>query len=332
MTRKLTAVYGGAFDPPHQGHIALIAGLLLRDDVDEVWLLPVHQHVFDKKMTAFEIRCQWLSACIERLGWQERASVCRVERELAGPSRTFETLNELSRRYPSRSFCFAMGADNLAVADHWYRFDELTHAYPLIVFGRHGYEKVLSEYAHHDWCMVEYTLPHVASSEVKRALRYEPQDCLDIPSPIRRSGLGPFSCRMKPVDEHAITVRIMGGGRVGRSLERSFSSRGVNLRVWCRSEETLNGHLSRHPLTDDVIILAVSDGAIQTVASELMPYINDHTILLHCSGATPPVALDPLPADRSGLLHPIMAVADKSSDLTGRVWGLLGERGNDEEV
>ena len=49
MTRKLTAVYGGAFDPPHQGHIALIAGLLLRDDVEEVWLLPVHQHVFDKR-------------------------------------------------------------------------------------------------------------------------------------------------------------------------------------------------------------------------------------------------------------------------------------------
>ena len=51
-----------------------------------------------------------------------------------------------------------MGADNLAVADHWYRFfDDLTQAYPLIVFGRHGYEQVLSEYAHHDWCTVEYT-------------------------------------------------------------------------------------------------------------------------------------------------------------------------------
>ena len=87
----------------------------------------------------------------------------------------------------------------------------------------------------------------------------------------------------------------MGGGRVGRSLERSLASRGVNLRAWCRSEETLKGHLSRYPLTDEVIILAVSDGAIQTVASKLVPYINDRTILLHCSGATPPVALDPLP-------------------------------------
>lgn len=34
------ALYGGAFDPPHIGHIQLINSLSTVPGIDEVWLLP----------------------------------------------------------------------------------------------------------------------------------------------------------------------------------------------------------------------------------------------------------------------------------------------------
>ena len=34
------ALYGGAFDPPHIGHLELINSLTKVQGIDEVWLLP----------------------------------------------------------------------------------------------------------------------------------------------------------------------------------------------------------------------------------------------------------------------------------------------------
>ena len=34
------ALYGGAFDPPHIGHIKLIRSLVDVKGIDEVWLMP----------------------------------------------------------------------------------------------------------------------------------------------------------------------------------------------------------------------------------------------------------------------------------------------------
>ena len=43
------ALYGGAFDPPHIGHIRLIHSLVDVKGVDEVWLMPCGDRE-DKKL------------------------------------------------------------------------------------------------------------------------------------------------------------------------------------------------------------------------------------------------------------------------------------------
>ncbi len=37
---KTIALYGGAFDPPHKGHLAIIKNLNSLDFINEIWLLP----------------------------------------------------------------------------------------------------------------------------------------------------------------------------------------------------------------------------------------------------------------------------------------------------
>ena len=43
------ALYGGAFDPPHIGHLSLIHSLFKTKGVDEIWLLPCGDRE-DKKL------------------------------------------------------------------------------------------------------------------------------------------------------------------------------------------------------------------------------------------------------------------------------------------
>jgi len=37
---KNIAIYGGAFDPPHLGHLKLIDYLISHEKIDEIWLMP----------------------------------------------------------------------------------------------------------------------------------------------------------------------------------------------------------------------------------------------------------------------------------------------------
>ena len=43
------ALYGGAFDPPHIGHLNLVSALSKVPQIDEVWLLPCGDRT-DKKL------------------------------------------------------------------------------------------------------------------------------------------------------------------------------------------------------------------------------------------------------------------------------------------
>ena len=49
MTR--VALFGGSFNPPHVAHELVALYVLETQPVDELWLLPVYQHVFDEKIT-----------------------------------------------------------------------------------------------------------------------------------------------------------------------------------------------------------------------------------------------------------------------------------------
>jgi len=54
------ALFGGSFNPPHEGHREIVRRLARRKSIDEVWVLPVWRHPFRKKLPSFKKR---LSMC-----------------------------------------------------------------------------------------------------------------------------------------------------------------------------------------------------------------------------------------------------------------------------
>ena len=50
------ALYGGAFDPPHIGHLQLISSLSKVPGIDEVWLLPSGDRTDKKLLLAMQKR------------------------------------------------------------------------------------------------------------------------------------------------------------------------------------------------------------------------------------------------------------------------------------
>lgn len=139
--RKRVGIFGGSFDPVHAGHIHL-AGLA-RDaaGLDEVRFLPcrISPHKTDRPPTPGERRVRWLRAATSGLPW---AAIDETELETEGPSYSYKTLQDLSRRFPENEWFWIMGGDQWDALPTWAEPEVLAKLATFIVLARDG-RKVL---------------------------------------------------------------------------------------------------------------------------------------------------------------------------------------------
>ena len=135
------ALYGGAFDPPHIGHLQLIHSLAKVPGIDEVWLLPSGDRTDKKLLLPMQKRLH----LIKHL-FQDNSSVVISEDEIemsklkGGMIETYDLLGALSKKYQQRRFHFVVGGDVLHTLHTWGNWQELRDEYPFIIFHRKGYE------------------------------------------------------------------------------------------------------------------------------------------------------------------------------------------------
>ena len=133
--RIRTVVFGGNFDPVHNGHIALAREIVGRGIAGEVWfmLTPQNPHKQDCRLTDENVRLRMLQMA---LGDEPRFVACDFEFSLPRPSYTLNTLNALEEAYPDREFVLLVGADNWEKFDKWYKGDEIVERFGLVVYPR----------------------------------------------------------------------------------------------------------------------------------------------------------------------------------------------------
>ena len=130
-----TAYFGGSFDPPHNGHLAMARAVLERGLVAEVWLspalLPPHK---EGVATPFADRLRMVELAVAGM---PGVTPCGVERELGiSPSYTYEVLTALRYCHPEREFSLLIGGDMLDSFYLWYRAEELADEFNIISFPR----------------------------------------------------------------------------------------------------------------------------------------------------------------------------------------------------
>ena len=164
------ALFGGSFDPPHVGHQLAALYVLETFPVDELWLVPVFRHAFDKRLLPYQHRvamCQLLSHSLGPL-----VQVSTVEEELGGPSYTLHMVRRLREKFPGAEFSLVIGSDLLTERERWFGWSELSETLPFLVLQRSGTESPprsasSSSDIHHQ---EELRLPAVSSTRVRAAL------------------------------------------------------------------------------------------------------------------------------------------------------------------
>ena len=129
------AIFGGSFDPIHNGHLSLAREALRCGLAGEVWFMvsPQNPH---KQSCALTDEAQRLEMVKLAVGGEEGLVACDFEFSLPRPSYTFNTLQALEECYPHCEFSLLIGADNWTKFDRWYKAAEILSRYRIIVYPR----------------------------------------------------------------------------------------------------------------------------------------------------------------------------------------------------
>lgn len=131
-------LYGGSFDPVHNGHLILARDALERLELDRVVFLParVSPHKQERPSTASpEFRCQMLEAAVAHEPHFEMDD-CEIHRE--GPSFTIDTVKLYRERFPTAKLYYFIGDDNLPELDTWKDIEGLKNLAQFVVLSRAG--------------------------------------------------------------------------------------------------------------------------------------------------------------------------------------------------
>ena len=126
------ALFGGAFNPPHIGHLLIAQRVLDFTDVNEVWFLPNYgQHPPKPDVAAYEHRLAMTNMLTLP---RTRVSTLEIDNKLDG-----NTINLIPILAKEHEYMFLIGSDQLPVFHLWGKWQELLKIMPFLVFPRAGF-------------------------------------------------------------------------------------------------------------------------------------------------------------------------------------------------
>ena len=135
-------VYGGSFNPPHNGHLYLAEEISRRLELDKLIIIP--SNISPQKDNNGNIDpVHRINMCSDVFSADIfEVSDCEIAR--GGKSYTFDTLSYLKELYPDGEFYLFMGSDMLLSFHTWYRFADILSLCTLCAISRED-EKNASE-------------------------------------------------------------------------------------------------------------------------------------------------------------------------------------------
>lgn len=128
-------IYGGAFNPVHNGHLHLAQWFLENQPLDKVIFVPTADppHKSGKEFAPKEDRLAMLSTAIQG---KKEFEISDIEFQRGGKSYTYNTVCDMKRLYPNDSLFLIVGSDQFLNFDKWYRADDILSMVTLLAGAR----------------------------------------------------------------------------------------------------------------------------------------------------------------------------------------------------
>ena len=267
-------IYGGSFHPPHIGHVR--AARYALDALGLHSLLMMPSCTAPHKPIEGATPRQRLEMLARSVAGEERIQVSDLELRRGGVSYTYETLQELRKRYPDGELILCMGTDMFLCVDHWRQPESIFSNASLAVFcrGQRGEKKeILQKKAELEALgatvyLLDNPVTQIASTDLRRMAAFgcaDPFLAEGVADYIRQNRLYGAGCDYKnlPMDElETVVVGLLKPNRVEHVLGCRDTAAQL-ARIWGANEEDA----ARAGLLHD--ITKALDGPLQlTLCSE----------------------------------------------------------------
>jgi nicotinate-nucleotide adenylyltransferase len=128
-------ILGGAFNPPHIGHLVCAQEALVKLELDRMVFVPVgeapHRELQDDPGP--EARLEMVELAIAD---DDRFTTSRIEIDREGPSYTLDTLAQLHEAAPDDELFLILGGDQAAALASWHEPEKVLESATVAVFER----------------------------------------------------------------------------------------------------------------------------------------------------------------------------------------------------
>lgn len=128
-------LFGGTFNPAHEGHAHVADVARKRLGLDKVWWLVTPQNPLKSPRGARPLAARMLSAAAMAQGPAMLVSDLETR---WGLSFTAQTIAALQKRYPGVHFFWIMGADNALGFHRWRDWQKILRDVPCLIVARPG--------------------------------------------------------------------------------------------------------------------------------------------------------------------------------------------------
>ena len=139
-------LYGGAFDPPHNGHVSCVEQVLETSALTQILIMPgfvpagakgLHKH----PEASYEQRLEMSNLAFS---FSSRISVSDIEATLPTPNYTYRTLSKLRSDFPDKRLGILIGLDQFKVFNRWQSPKDILEFADLFVVRRDSKESIVS--------------------------------------------------------------------------------------------------------------------------------------------------------------------------------------------
>lgn len=165
-------VFGGSFNPPHNGHVHLALQTKAELKLDKMLIMPtgISPHK-DKAAVSFDERCEMCRLAFTEYDGFE---ICDIEGKTTSRNYTINSLRLIKKQYPQNSaFYLIIGADMLFYFENWYKYESILRECNVVAAARQNGQYVdMVEYATEIGKIKVLNLPvkQVSSSEVREKI------------------------------------------------------------------------------------------------------------------------------------------------------------------
>lgn len=159
------AIYGGSFNPIHEGHLSVAKQALNKGIADEVWFMPTAFTPLKlTEMASSNHRVQMIKRAISPF---DQMKLCSYEVDRDITSYTMDTVYYLLERHPDKEFCWLIGEDQAKQFHEWKDYKVLLDTLDFYVFSRG--EQQIKLFPH--MYAVPMDLVDVSSTEIREGYK-----------------------------------------------------------------------------------------------------------------------------------------------------------------